>query len=206
MSLHVQVVSPELWSVLQRLMFAPLLKDFFLVGGTALALKYGHRISVDLDLFTDTSFDAVKLSEFLSKDHGLTQFSVEENTIMGVIDGVKIDCMAHRYPMVVGVQLTEDIRLLAVEDIAAMKLNAIANRGCKKDFWDVYELMQHFSRDELLGFYQKKYPQSSLWGLEKSLSYFENAECDPDPVCLKGRTWLQIKTAIQDWNRLEGSL
>jgi len=202
MSLQLDAVSPALIRVLQQLMAVPQLQPFYLVGGTALALRYGHRISVDLDLFTDASFDSIKLSEFLATECGLTQFTVEENTILGVINGMKLDCMAHQYPMVVGVQVIEGVRILAVEDIAAMKLNAIANRGSKKDFWDLYELIQHFSRDELLGFFQQKYPQSSLWSLEKSLCYFEDAEADPDPVCLKVRTWSQIKTALKQWNRL----
>lgn len=202
MSLQLQAVRPELFDALQRLMSVSPLRPFYLVGGTALALQYGHRVSVDIDLFTDAPFDSIKLSEFLSKECGLSQFTVETNTILGVIDGIKLDCIAHQYPMVVGVQAVEGVRLLAVEDIAAMKLNAIANRGSKKDFWDLYELMQHYSRDELLGFHHKKYPQSSLWSVEKSLSYFEDAEAEPDPVCLKGRLWPRIKAAICEWNRL----
>ena len=165
MNLQDQAVSPDLLSALKRLMAASPLDSFYMAGGTALALRYGHRVSVDIDLFTDAPFDSVKLADFLSKDCGLTEYTVEENTILGVINGTKLDCMAHQYPMVSGVQIIENLRLLAVEDIAAMKLNAIANRGSKKDFWDLYELMQHFSRDELLGFYQKKYPQSSLWSV-----------------------------------------
>lgn len=204
MSLRVQAVSPHLWRVLQRLMSLSPLQPFYLVGGTALALRYGHRMSEDIDLFTHGSFDAVELSDFLVGECGLTEFSVEANTILGVIDGIKVDCIAHQYPLLAEVETAEDVRLLAVEDIAAMKLNAITNRGSKKDFWDVYELMQHFSRETLLGFFEQKYPQASCWGLEKSLVYFEDAELEPDPVCLKGRKWEEVKAAIQEWNRLSG--
>ncbi len=157
---------------------------------------------MDLDLFTADSFGEAPLAAYLQESFSLSESSVETNTVLGWIEGVRIDCMAHRYPALAEPIQQDGIRMYSVEDIAAMKLNAIANRGSKKDFWDVYELMQHFSRAELLGFYQRKYPQSSLWSVEKSLSYFEDADVDPDPVCLKGRTWPQIKAAIQEWNRL----
>lgn len=202
MNLELKAVSPALWQLLNRLMGEEALSDFFLVGGTALALRYGHRISVDIDLFSDSAFNASHLAERLTQNYQLSGATVEENTILGVIEGIKCDCMAHQYPMVVGVESCNSVRVLAVEDIAAMKLNAIANRGSKKDFWDLYELMQHFSREQLLSFYDKKYPQASLWSVEKSLSYFEDAEADPSPRCLKGRTWDQIKLEITKWNCL----
>lgn len=202
MSLTLNSVSPELWQLLNRLMAEETLSNFFLVGGTALALRYGHRISVDIDLFSDSAFDAIRLAERLTQQYKLEESIVEENTVLGVIDGIKCDCMAHQYSMVVGVEEIEGVRLLAVEDIAAMKLNAIANRGSKKDFWDLYELMQHFSREQLLQYYEEKYPHASLWAVEKSLSYFEDAESDPNPRCLRGRRWDQIKSEILKWNCL----
>ncbi len=202
MNLHTQAVSVELLGLLRPLMAIPALRPFSLAGRTALALYYGHRRSVDIDLFTERPFDSVKLAEVLTRECGLTQSSVEPNTVLGVSSGIKVDCMAHQYPLIAGTQVIGDLRLLAGEDIAAMKLNAIANRGSKKDFWDLYELMQHFSREALLSFYERKYPQANLWGVEKSLSYFTDADPDPDPVCLKGRTWLEIKAAIREWNRL----
>ena len=84
-----------------------------------------------------------------------------------------------------------------MEDCAAMKLNAIANRGCKKDFWDCAELLRTFSRDELLGFCAGKYANDSLWNVEKSLVYFDDAEGEPDPRDLRGQTWEDIKQIIR---------
>ena len=72
------------------------------------------------------------------------------------VDGIKCDCMAHQYSMVTGVQDHDGVRLIAVEDIAAMKLNAIANRGSKKDFWELHELSRHFDREQVFSFYEKK--------------------------------------------------
>ena len=202
MSLQLQAVSRELWQLLNRLMAEAVLSNFYLVGGTALALQYGHRISVDIDLFTESAFDAVRLRERLTRRYQLVESTVEENTLTGLIDGIKCDCMAHQYSMVTGVQDYNGVRLIAVEDIAAMKLNAIANRGSKKDFWDLHELSRHFDREQVFSFYEKKYPRGSRWSVEKSLSYFLDADGEPDPICLKELNWSQVKSEIADWNRL----
>lgn len=202
MSLHLETVSEPLIGLLRRLMQVDALKPFYLVGGTALALRYGHRTSVDLDLFTHTRFNSTELAELLVHAFNLNEAVVETNTVLGRINGIKTDFIAHRYSLVSGVEANDGIRLLAVEDIAAMKLNAIANRGSKKDFWDLYELLQHFKRDELFEFYHQKYPAGSLWNVEKSLAYFDDADADPDPVDLSGRTWDEVKAGIQQVNRL----
>lgn len=202
MSLHLEIVSEPLIELLRHLMQVDRLKSFYLVGGTALALRYGHRVSVDLDLFTHESFDSQQLAKLLVDEFDLTESVVEKNTVLGLIHGIKTDFIAHRYALVNGIEEIDGLRLLSVEDIAAMKLNAIANRGSKKDFWDLYELLQHFGREELLQFYEQKYPADSIWNVEKSLVYFDDAEADPDPVDLKGRSWAEVKTGIQQRNRL----
>ena len=202
MSLHLETVSEPLMGLLRQLMKVDALKPFYLVGGTALALRYGHRISVDLDCFTHEPFDSSQLSQLLVNDFNLTEAVVETNTVLGLINGIKTDFIAHRYPLIRGVEAINGVRLLAVEDIAAMKLNAIANRGCKKDFWDLHELLQHFEREELFEFYTQKYPAGSLWNVEKSLAYFDDAEADPDPIDLRARTWNEVKAGIRQANRL----
>ena len=202
MNLHLETVSSELIGLLRRLMQAEQLHAFYLVGGTALALRYGHRNSVDLDLFTHEPYDANRVSETLIQEFHLSEAIVETNTVLGVIDGIKVDLIAHQYPLIKAVECFDGLRLLAVEDVAAMKLNAIANRGSKKDFWDLYELLQHFTRDQLLSLYTQKYPSSSVWNVEKSLVYFDDAEAEPEPVDLSGRTWEQVKTGIQQAIRL----
>lgn len=119
-----------------------------------------------------------------------------------MIGGIKVDLIAHRYPLLAGIDAIEGIWMLSLEDVAAMKLNAIANRGSKKDFWDFAELLNHFSRDEMLDFYAKKYPGDSLWNIGRSLSYFDDAEGQPDPRDLRGRNWDEVKRIIQRHNRL----
>ena len=83
-----------------------------------------------------------------------------------------------------------------------MKLNAIANRGSRKDFWDYAELLDLFSRDQMLDFFARKYFDENVWYVEKSLSYFEDADQEPDPRCLVGQTWDEVKRKVLESNRL----
>ncbi len=202
MSLHFEAVSSELLSLLQKLMLDEALDEFSLVGGTSLALRFGHRESVDIDLFTDKPFDAFALANRLKEYYGMKETEIAENTVRGIIDGIKIDLIAHRYPLLKPVEEQEGIRILSVEDVSAMKLNAIANRGGKKDFWDCAELLQYFSVEDLLGFCGAKYEGDSLWNIEKSLCYFDDAENDPDPRDLRAQTWEQVKQIITARARL----
>lgn len=157
---------------------------------------------MDIDLFTNSPFDARALAEVLKHSYRMTEAETSENSVSGVIAGIKIDLIAHRYPLLAGTAETEGIRMLSLEDVAAMKLNAIANRGSKKDFWDFAELLEHFSRDEMLEFYSAKYPDDSLWNVGRSLCYFDDAEGQPDPRDLRGREWTEVKHTIRRHNRL----
>jgi hypothetical protein len=183
-------------------MEAPDLSNFFLVGGTALALQIGHRQSVDCDLFTTGSFDAEALAQSLSRDYSLSEAIVSKNSVTGRIADIKTDIIAHRYPMIEAIITAENIRMASLADIAAMKLNAIANRGSKKDFWDIHALLNHLSFDAMLRAFRMKYRHASCWGLEKSLAYFEDAENEPDPVSLTSIQWRQVKADILEQIRL----
>ncbi len=202
MSLHFETVSPELLELLRRLMQDPALDGFSLVGGTSLALRFGHRESVDIDLFTQNGFDAPVFAERLKERYGMVQTETADNTVRGVIAGVKVDLIAHRYPRIAPDEEIDGLRLCSVEDVAAMKLNAVANRGSKKDFWDCAELLQHYTCEQLLGFCGQKYQGDSLWNVEKSLCYFDDAECEPDPRDLRGQTWGQVKKVIIAQSRI----
>ncbi len=202
MRLHKEAVSDELLGLLSQLMQAEPLQGFNLVGGTALALYYGHRESVDIDLFTHNPFDAVGLREYLEETFTIQQASSRKNTVLGRVNGIKTDFIAHCYPLIGEVEIIDGIRLLSVKDIAAMKINAIANRGSKKDFWDFARLLQDFSREELLSCFTQKYPSSSRWSAEKALGYFDDAENDPDPIDLTGQSWESVKACIRACNKL----
>ena len=178
------------------------LERFYLVGGTSLSLRMGHRISIDIDLFTHEPFDALTLAVHLKRHYDMRESETEKNTIRGLINGTKLDLIAHCYPLLKSIEAIDGIRLAALHDVAAMKLNAIANRGSKKDFWDCAELLKTFSLQELLNDYAQKYQGDSLWNIEKSLCYFDDAENEPDPRDLRGQTWTQVKKIITTHNRL----
>ncbi len=200
--IHLEAVPERLLQLLRQLMLEESLRAFYLVGGTALALRFGHRESVDVDLFTHTDFDARRLATDLQASFDLTGLQTGSNTIRGVIGGVKTDFLAHRYPLLGEVEDHDGIRMLSLADLAAMKLNAIANRGSKKDFWDYCELLNHFSREEMLSFCRSKYSGDSVWNVEKSLSFFDDAELEPDPKDLRGKSWDSVKQIIAESNRL----
>jgi predicted nucleotidyltransferase component of viral defense system len=196
MKLYTETVSNGLLILLQKLMKEERLASFALAGGTALALRFGHRTSIDLDIFTGEAFDAHAAAELLKTGYEMKEAETAQNTVRGIIAGIKIDLIAHRYPRLNPFEEIDGIRMFSCEDIAAMKLNAITNRGCKKDFWDYAELLTIYSRDEMLSFFARKYTNDSLWNVEKSLTYFDDAESDPDPRDLRGRSWEEIKQIV----------
>lgn len=199
--LHKETVDPTTLELLNQLQQTEYLKGFYLVGGTALALKMGHRKSVDLDLFSNFSFDAIQLLENLSADFSYTLFFSANNTLKGSISQVQIDIMAHRYPLVADPEAIENISMLSIQDIAAMKLNAISVSGQRvKDFIDIYYLLEMYSIEEMIGFYKKKYLQYNEANVLKSLCWFEDVDLSDWPVLIKTPklTWKTVtKTIIE---------
>ena len=125
----------------------PALMNFSLVGGTALALKYGHRISVDIDLFSHLPFVNQEIIQSLETEFGkdlAIQLNKEKFGVFGFIQNIKVDIIKHPHPLLREPETTEGIRMYHPENIAAMKVNAILGRGKKKDFWDIAELLQHY--------------------------------------------------------------
>lgn len=172
------------------------LRHFYLVGGTALALHFGHRVSVDLDFFTAKKFDTNELLQLLGKSGKVKLMSQSVNALTVDCNGVKVDFIRHSYPILNPILQSEGSRIASVQDIAAMKMNSLTNRGAKKDFFDLHELLQHFSLQQLLDFYAAKYETASRMVALKSLVYFEDAEMDPDPVSVKNVTWGTVKSTI----------
>ena len=202
MQLNTTTVAPDLMALIASLMRHPELAGFAMVGGSSLALRFGHRTSVDIDLFCTDAFDAQTLANALISDFKMTETEVETNTVRGFINSIKTDFIAHRYPQLAPIEVINDIRLYSLQDVAAMKLNAITNRGSKKDFWDYAELLSHFSHEEMLSWFAQKYAHESIWHVQKSLVYFDDAECDPDPLDARGYTWSMIKERIIQAARL----
>ena len=154
--LQEQTVKASTLELLKRLMADSALKDFYLVGGTALALQIGHRISVDLDLFSTSAFDNIQMREYLENEYGFRTNYMAANTLKGEISDVKIDCIMHKYKWLDSFA-DNGIRLAGLKDICAMKLNSIAGNGTRiKDFVDLAYLSEHFSLRQMLDFFQEK--------------------------------------------------
>jgi hypothetical protein len=156
--LYKETVTKEMWELLQRLMKDEKLKDFNLVGGTALSLMIGHRLSIDLDLFTTKDFDEQAILTHLGNQHSVKIREIHENTMLLDIGQIKIDILAHRYPWQEPIRTEEGVRLVSLYDIGAMKLHAIFQNGTRiKDFVDMYFLLEHHTLKTYLEAYQNKY-------------------------------------------------
>ena len=179
----------------------PELLTFSLAGGTALSLYYGHRLSVDIDLFSSQDFTKESIVPVLEENFkGFTYRNSNSPVgLFGYIDDVKVDFVKyHHHKLITTPVVTEGIRLLGIHDIIAMKINAIMRRAVKKDFWDIAELLQHYGIEDFIGFYEKKYPsQQLLISIPQAIIYFDDAEDSEDPVSLKGQTWGSVKRTIQ---------
>ena len=177
-------------------MAEPLFSDLRLVGGTALALQYGHRSSIDLDFFGKIDAEDEAIKDILRKYGKLLVIKESKNIKIFQLDGVKVDIVNYKYPWIKNPIVKDGITLAAPEDIAAMKINAIEGRGTKKDFIDMYFLLQHFNLQEILTFYQDKYPENSIFRALMSLSYFDDAEEQFMPKMFSPISWEDMKTYI----------
>jgi hypothetical protein len=178
-------------------MALPSLSHFSLAGGTGLALQLGHRRSFDLDLFTHKEFIPKELGRLLS-DH--VKFSITQeavNTLSISSDNVLVDFIRYDYPIIKPIVTEDHIRLYSKEDIACMKLSAIASRGSKRDFYDLYFLIREFTLSGLLSSYEAKYGIKDHCHLLKSLVYFEDADPEPEPVMLKEVSWVSVKESLK---------
>ena len=157
--LQTQTIEPGTLSLLKSLMGVPSLMQSFLVGGTALSLKYGHRISVDLDLFYTDELDKAKIFEELHEIFR-ENFDYRGNPnsfgIFCHINNIKVDIIKYPHKMIHEPEIFDDIRMYHTDDIVAMKINAILGRGKKKDFWDIAELTQHYSSGKMIELHQSK--------------------------------------------------
>ncbi|MCF2447516.1 nucleotidyl transferase AbiEii/AbiGii toxin family protein [Dyadobacter sp. CY345] len=179
------------------------LNSFYLVGGTALSLKYGHRISIDLDLFGgNEDFEREGIVNALINEFGqkfIYEGSISKWGLFCFIDGVKVDVVKYLHPKIESPEIIGNVRLYSIEDICAMKINAILGRGKKKDFWDIYEILHRYSLQEIINFHSRKFPnQMLLISIPQAISYFADAEESEDPISLNGQTWESVKRYIQE--------
>lgn len=197
--LQSQTVSAPLLALLKQLMAVETLKDFVLVGGTNLALCKGHRMSIDIDLFTNTDFDTNDILPVLQAQYPLLTVSEQKQTsLLCWIDDIKVDFIRHNYPYVAAPDVIDGIRLASEKDVIAMKLNAIAQRGARKDFWDIAVLLDDYSVADMLACYTAKYAANDVYFVVRSLTYFEDADNKTHEAIqsLTDMTWGQVKDKI----------
>lgn len=197
--LHKETVTEQMWELLQRLMKDEKLKEFNLVGGTALSLMIGHRLSIDLDLFSTQDFDVQSMLSHLSREHPVTVRELLNNTMLLDIGKVKVDILAHKYPWQKPVQTQQGIRLVSLHDIGAMKLHAIFQNGTRiKDFVDMYFLLEYHPLKTYLDAYQNKYNGNPSL-VAHSLLQHEKIDREEKVKLLKGKetSWAKMTHRIK---------
>ena len=183
---YTETVDNATLELIVKLQSTDYLKGFFLVEGTALSLQFGHRKSVDIDLFSNFNFDAQQILEQISYDFQFKVFYTAANTLKGSINNIQVDILSHRDQYIAEQGITDRISMLSLQDISAMKLNAIATSGQRvKDFIDVYYLLDKFNINDIVGFYKRKYSQENDLNILKSLIYFEDVDLSDWPVMIK---------------------
>lgn len=195
--LFYKTVSTQLLELLKGIQQLSVFKDLRLVGGTSLALQIGHRKSVDIDLFGSVTNDDYEIIDALSSLGKVITINKSKNIQIYTVNNIKVDIVNYRYKWIEKATCKDKLNLAGIRDIAAMKLNAVSGRGTKKDFIDVYFMLQYYSLSELMQFYQDKYHDGSIFLVFKSLTYFEDAEKNEMPVMLKDVEWETVKKAIK---------
>ncbi|HEY1038227.1 MAG TPA: nucleotidyl transferase AbiEii/AbiGii toxin family protein [Bacteroidia bacterium] len=211
-NLYYTTVTPLLKQVLNDLMGAELFAPFRLVGGTSLSLQLGHRESVDIDLFTDADYGSLDFDaiEKYLRDH---YTYVDTNKYNGPVgmgksffvgnseeDSVKVDVFYTTEPFMQPIKEVDGIRLATVEEIIAMKLDVVQRGGRKKDFWDLHELIEKYTIEDMISLHESRYPYTHDAALiRKNFSVFENADTDFDPVCMRGKQWGIIKLDLLEF-------
>ena len=208
--LNYDTVTPTLKEVLHKIMAEPLFAPFILVGGTNLSLRYGHRLSVDIDMFTDAeygSLDFLKFENWLRANFSY-YYCTDRTSIVGFGRGyyigkseenvIKLDLM-YTDPYIADAEIIDGIRMASVDDIIAMKMNVVSRGGRKKDFWDIHYLLNHYSIENMIDLHRKRHEwEHNPDELRKKLTDFVKADKDQHPICLLGKNWDDIKLDLID--------
>ena len=194
--LFYQAVPEDLLKILKLLMNEEKLSDFALVGGTALAFQIGHRISVDIDLFTDRHFESREVLDTLRKTMKVELNMSRPNGMQLIIENLKVDLYNWAVPFIGEHYISDGLRLASLKDIAAFKLDAITTRKTKKDYYDLYFLLDRFSLGEMISAYKKKYPYNSSKNVIVALSSPTTADNDEQPELLKPASWVEVKARL----------
>ncbi len=194
-----ETVDTKTLELIKNLCKDPVLKDFHLVGGTALSLQVGHRISVDIDLFSSKPCDAKFISGHLQSQYGA---EIDRHLTIGIwcyINDIKTDMMSHQYPWLEEPKNIDGVRMVSLPDIAAMKINVIHGKGTReKDFADIFKLLEHLSLNSILEAYAEKYADVNLNMARYSLLYQKDIKKDSIQYIGTPISKREITTRIKD--------
>lgn len=205
--LYYNTINDLLKDSLITLMRSEVFESFRLVGGTSLSLQLGHRISVDIDLFSDApygSIDFKAINEFIESTFSYHHHFSNLNPAMGKAysigtdkdNVIKLDVF-YTDTFIQPSLVEDNIRMATTEEIIAMKIDVIQRGGRKKDFWDLHELLPKHTLHSMLSLHQQRYPYTHDNELIlQNLINFEIADDDFDPICLRGKYWEFIKEDI----------
>jgi len=175
----------------------PEINKFYLAGGTALSWQIGHRVSIDLDFFIKGDFSPLYLSQTLKKNRViLTNISTNTFTLRGFHNGCEISFIKFPYALIDKFKVEDGINIAQLKDIGLMKILAIADRGLKKDFIDLYFICKFYiPLQELFNLFPLKYgiDDFNAYHYIKNLTFFENAEQPTDLKLLKAVDWKDVK-------------
>ena len=201
-----KVLPAEAWAVVKLLKRTDLLDGWIVAGGTALALQLGHRISVDLDFFQHEDFQVAPLRQALARLGKLEVQSMEPGTLHCRLDDIRLTFLRSEVPFLYEPVPYRGLHLADVRDIAAMKVIAVAGRGAKKDFIDLYAYLEAgASFADLMAVVQQRYRDTdfNVMHLLRSLVYFDDAEAEPMPKMLSSAGWPEIRRRLErearDW-------
>lgn len=192
---HRETVDARVERALGDLRQLAVLTRAYLAGGTGLALHLGHRRSVDLDFFVSEEFDEDFVLQKAQRLDGFSLVSKSHGTIHAQLRGVKVSILAYDYPVLFPCRSFRGVNVADPRDIGCMKISAIASRGTRRDFVDLYTVSQQFGLEPLLGWFKKKFARTNYSTVHvlKSLAYFEEAEQDPMPDMLVPLSWDEVK-------------
>ncbi len=173
--------------------------NFYLAGGTALALQLGHRKSDDIDLFSQRHFPVEHYSQVLLALNGKILIE-EEGTIHALVEGIKVSLLYYPYKLLLPFKTIAGLNMASIEDISCMKIVALSQRAEKKDFFDAYEILKIYKPIELKKMFVEKYgiEKINCYHILKSFFYFDDAENSPEPVTLRGTTWNEVKAFFRN--------
>jgi len=190
-------VSDQTQSNLAALAKVDFVSNYYLAGGTATALHLGHRLSFDLDFFSQSQAKPETIKSRLSDLGQLEVFQNDEGTFNGSLNDIKLSFFLYDYPLLNPPESYQGIKIAHLFDIGCMKLDAVSSRGTRRDFVDLYFIAQKHPLGELLELFNKKYPDAPTAHILKSLVYFSDAEQDPPLTMLVPLDWPAVKTFFQ---------